>query len=778
MKYNYIRFFSIGLLAALCCFLYMPTNAQTTVTVDGIGDFHLHPTQYGDFIGLGDTITGDFAIVLDESGTALGSACDPLDDTKYVDKIVILGYGFSEADSCGSEAKVLNLQEAGAKAAIIIYDGTFPPNFSDVNDIGTIPVFVITAENVGELISNLGAIESGKIFYKYDNSVTPSWSEDFSSGFNSPNGQWTTENILGNDTMVWQYDTTATSNGYFRTFIIDSPTKGNGVAIMDNGAYLSANGAYEPPFNSSTGYGEVKAELISPVIDLSTSGPITVRWWQYAAGLNFDVEGSYVTFSYSTDGGETWSTEQQVVSASVVNSGIVYNPEIARVPVVAAAGVSEFRFKIAFDADLYMMMIDDVQFVESADVDITMDGNPQSTAKYYTQPSVSADYDELSFSAMVKNNGSQPQDSITLQVDIIDNVTGNVVQTITGTDYGTTLPLGVSDSIGITETFELSNLSAGSYTVRITALTTQPDAFPENNVGSYEFNISDDNLFATCESVYTSYYPANNFSAAMGNVYQIPAAATEDYVIADIQTTYGFSAAAVDVTEKSISVLVTTIPDSITEDFGNLAFDGSTDPFNVTTIEQIAYQELSLAGTSEGELLTADIDSFIDANEFRLLDKIPLENGTRYLLWTVYSDSTLALALNNRNPRPGSLLSPILYLDRTYYGGGFTSGTQGILQMHIKLSTVADVAPLPESTMKVYPNPVRGSQLKVELEFEEPTDATITVADMNGIVHSINVYKNVMHQTVTENVSNLTAGTYIVRLATKEGTKTMKFIKL
>jgi hypothetical protein len=75
----------------------------------------------------------------------------------------------------------------------------------------------------------------------------------------------------------------------------------------------------------------------------------------------------------------------------------------------------------------------------------------------------------------------------------------------------------------------------------------------------------------------------------------------------------------------------------------------------------------------------------------------------------------------------------------------------------------------------VYPNPT-SDLLNIELNLESTMNATVTIADITGKVIAYQNMENVQNDVLTINVSNYTAGTYLARVATEVGTKTVKFV--
>ena len=81
-----------------------------------------------------------------------------------------------------------------------------------------------------------------------------------------------------------------------------------------------------------------------------------------------------------------------------------------------------------------------------------------------------------------------------------------------------------------------------------------------------------------------------------------------------------------------------------------------------------------------------------------------------------------------------------------------------------------------DGTVSIFPNPVVNGSVNLDLNFAQPTDATITIADMSGRVISVRDRMGVTQEKVNFNLPQLATGTYIARIATKEGTLTKKFV--
>ncbi|MBL7782484.1 MAG: T9SS type A sorting domain-containing protein [Saprospiraceae bacterium] len=156
---------------------------------------------------------------------------------------------------------------------------------------------------------------------------------------------------------------------------------------------------------------------------------------------------------------------------------------------------------------------------------------------------------------------------------------------------------------------------------------------------------------------------------------------------------------------------------------------------------------------------------------------VPVENGSHYVLAIYYADSSrygfnaFQQGIEVAGPQG---LGTILFADE-WFLGGFAGHPSAVLRMFIDLVTTTDEKPLPDSYLKVFPNPVR-EVLNLGLNLEKPSDVTITLAEINGRTIQIEDKKGVTSETFTYQLPQLSAGTYLARIATKEGTLTKKFI--
>jgi hypothetical protein len=156
---------------------------------------------------------------------------------------------------------------------------------------------------------------------------------------------------------------------------------------------------------------------------------------------------------------------------------------------------------------------------------------------------------------------------------------------------------------------------------------------------------------------------------------------------------------------------------------------------------------------------------------------VPVTAGSNYVLAAFYPENskTAFNAFDEDVETAGPNGINTLSYSSQWFLGGFSSGCCAVLRMYIDLATTTDNQPLPESYMKVFPNPVK-DVLNLGLNLEKTSDVTITIAELSGRTIRIEDKKGLTNETLTYNLPELASGTYLARIATKEGTLTKKFV--
>jgi hypothetical protein len=153
---------------------------------------------------------------------------------------------------------------------------------------------------------------------------------------------------------------------------------------------------------------------------------------------------------------------------------------------------------------------------------------------------------------------------------------------------------------------------------------------------------------------------------------------------------------------------------------------------------------------------------------------IELENGSRYIVAAEYTGTSKnvfhAFDQDAALPAPSTLV-----FNSTWFTGGFQGGPSAVLRMYLDLVNTTDETPLAESTMQIRPNPIVET-LNLQVAFDQATDATITIAEMSGRVILNETRTGLTNDMLSYQVPQLASGTYLARIATKQGTLTKKFI--
>lgn len=299
---------------------------------------------------------------------------------------------------------------------------------------------------------------------------------DFAAGLND----WTTTGTA----QTWQFAPeadlsdalTAGSTRHART-----PTRCNGAAVF-NADFYTTGGTMpvDPPFPVYV------SELISPIIDLSdTDGKLALRFAQSAR--LFDAAPGFpspTSFSFSTDGGATWSPrtnanpdlEQQEARDRVSTFSLP----------AAATGATEFRLRFTFAGNLFWWLIDDVAIVTRPDHDLAVVRNgvvlPPSVQIPFSQSP------ELSFAVDLENRGGSEETGVIAGVEILG--TGSAPLFMDTTFFGNLVCDELVEGVPFDETYSLPATS-GTYRLRYYVTADSTDEVMENNTVQRDFFVTD-----------------------------------------------------------------------------------------------------------------------------------------------------------------------------------------------------------------------------------------------------------------------------------------------
>lgn len=386
---------------------------------------------------------------------------------------------------------------------------------------------------------------------------------------------------------------------------------------------------------------------------------------------------------------------------------------------------------------------------------------PYSTVTPVTQIAT----DTFGFSVYLSNKGTATRNNI--------KITANV-KTSNGTLLFTTdtiipaLDPGVVDSfVRLTKPYA-PELGIGTYFINYSVAADavggdKRDGYTSPNA----FYVSQDR-YAKETFVTIGYRPGTVQDWYVGNVYQTSSKSLENYKATKAEFAFATNSGELAAGDVSSTLFLFRVKDNIPKDWAG--FDNAS----------VLSQSLDWVGTAVYE--APDNITSYTTQQVELLDfntgnsGVPLDKGARYILIAGYTGaSNVAFhAYNHYHDPLYTFVSSVVYTDR-WYLGGFTGRPNAMMRMYIDLVTTTDETALPESVMNIVPNPVRET-LNLALGFEKPTDATITIADINGRVIRIDDRDGLTNETLSYELPQLASGTYLARIATKEGTRTKKFV--
>lgn len=361
----------------------------------------------------------------------------------------------------------------------------------------------------------------------------------------------------------------------------------------------------------------------------------------------------------------------------------------------------------------------------------------------------------------------------------LTNTTGNPVTDIEATAY----VLDASDNVLFTASLDIDEidetvtdsffvipgsyapeLPIGTYKIRYTVALGNPNLTGDR--GETNFYVTE-KLFAKDDGATTGFRPGSIGDAwGVANLYTLSPDNLENYMVNTIEFAFTTNAADLPVEDVVTDLYFFKVNDDVAANYSN--FEGAD--FISPSFEWlgIALYEAptGLAGFTDQQVQILDLLSGTPG--------IALQNGARYVIAAEYTGTSKNAfhAFDQDAPHPG--VSTLIY-NGQWFLGGFQGGPSALLRMYLDLVNTTDEKALPETAMQVRPNPIFET-LNLQMGFDQATDATITIAEMSGRVITFENRKGLTNDLVSYQVPQLATGTYLVRIATKAGTLTKKFV--
>lgn len=547
-----------------------------------------------------------------------------------------------------------------------------------------------------------------------------------------------------------------------------SPTAANGAMIFDSD-YLDNNGVQDA-FGSGTCPSAHRAELISPVIDMTGRENVALQFYQFYRRFAGPVDQSQpATFIEVTgDGGATWTSIN--INTDISVNSATENPHVAFVNVAEWADNNpEFQFKFVFDGDYYFWIVDDVTLIGVPEVNISA-GQYQYTGKALIQPEDVMNQNSFEFALEVINEGADIDALV--RVEVVRDADGAVIFELedilnvpTGTSRG--MDFRHEDQIWTPE-----GLTAGTYTINYTVEDSEgrEDFNPADNSKSFTFGVSED-IFRSGSATGSPVRLASIGPTGWGYgaSFFTPQDPNIEFSMSEVSTR--FQATNIDGEEIVLYLLqlgpdfLTTTPTIFTENENELRILGIRDVvLAAADNEQVLTLELENIH-EEGEPIKLEADS-----EFMVIAtmsaNVSIGSARNYPSWALVIDTTT----NVITPNFVQVDKSRLY-NNDAFSGNF-SGIAPYYEIQYNITVVSNTPQLERTSYKVFPNPTV-ADFQVELNFNKDMTTNMYLTDMNG--RMLKNYKvqgsNVLH---TVNTDGLAAGTYMLIISNELGVSTEK----
>lgn len=412
----------------------------------------------------------------------------------------------------------------------------------------------------------------------------------------------------------------------------------------------------------------------------------------------------------------------------------------------------------------YMWSVDDI---EVYDQDPTPQNDVAISAFFYPAASYSTPVSQIAsdifeFEVNLSNNGLNPQTNLVLSAYVKEDGGATLhTQTINIPS----LDAGVKDSSFVFPLTFTPDLGPGLYNVGYTLTSDSTDQRPIDNARESNFVVSN-NVFAKEDGPEQGYRPSAGGDWAVANYYQMNGGNFDVYKA--YQAEFAFSTNDDEIANEDVEAAIYffKVNDDVAEDFSN--FDG-------TSLFSASLEWLGLASYEAPDSLADNVlqqVAILDNNTS--LTGVILEPGARYLLAIEYANAS-GQVFHAFNDDVFYYFPSTFIFNTDWNVNGFGGDINALLRMYIGLLSTTDEQALPDNTLNVFPNPVVET-LQLAVEFAEPTDATITIADINGRVITFEDRYGLTSETLQYRLPQLASGTYLARIATAKGTLTKKFV--
>lgn len=536
---------------------------------------------------------------------------------------------------------------------------------------------------------------------------------------------------------------------------IQSPTVDNGVAMYNSDVYDGGGtGVGQGPFP-----GTHSGSLVSPPFDCSSADTLYVAFHQYARA---NANAVSTLIEVSVDTGNTWTSIP--INPEVVGNGGTAPNDLELVDISEVAGGEEHvQLRFTWNGRYYYWLIDDIRVITPMAQELEM-GYFFYPPSSFSTPVSQVAIDTFGFEVEVTNFGKDVVTNLVVNTSILERVTDTETELVWEDSLVVEeFPPFHVDTLIMPYTY-VPDLPLGEYVVRYEVYSQDGEDFnPLNNARQDNFRVSA-RLFAKEPSLQSGTRPGTQADYQMGNYYRMSPIATEQFVTDEIFFGGTKNAADGPMGGETTTLFLYRVSDDVPDDFSGFDTSIETDD-----LEQIGFGFHTFTDDEEGELVSVPLTD-LDGNP------LVLEPGGRYFAVSEWADnSTDVFSGTNGNFEYFQIATVVRTSE--WFLGGFGPETTSVVRMSIQLASTTDEEELPAESMTIFPNPVPVTdELNVRFNLDGNSEAMLVVADLEGRVLQVYEYENgLTNETVQVPTRQLAAGTYLVRLSTHQGTKTMKF---
>ncbi len=583
--------------------------------------------------------------------------------------------------------------------------------------------------------------------------------EFYSEKFNNPGlpAGWSTADPSPNN-VLWERctDTVGNCHANLGYPAFAGTDRGNGFVLVDS----DGAGDLASPHIS---------QLTTSAINCSGKSQVFAVFDTYIGVFDYDADQNAV-LRVSTNGTD-WTTYElfQGVTGATPNDRFSDNPLIAGVDISAvAANQATVYLQWQWTGDYeYWWILDNVRLT-------TEDPSPKHNLSIgdffypvssYATPASQLGDDIFAFEVNVSNKGSQAQTGVKAYAYVFeaDATTGALTSVIfvDSVEVGA-LDAGVLDSaIAFPNSFA-PVLPQGLYAVAYEIVSDSVDQRPNDNFEGDYFEATD-LYFAKENGPQVGYVPSDGGDWAVGNYYRMGSSTIEQFKAIGAEFAFAVNA-PLTADQVQAEVTLYKINEDVDENFDNFEPNGSS--MNIIGLSSYS----ATPGTESYDLQAVEITDILSAEPGVLL-----EPGGRYILAVGYAGDFAEVFHAFNEDITAFFPSTFVYVGAEWNPAGFVGRPNAVVRMYLDLVSKTDDTPLPESALQVSPNPATDI-VNLKIQFDEPTDATITIADISGRVVTYQDRQGLLNDNITYNVNSYAPGTYLARIATKKGTRTLKFV--